>query len=269
MMRFQLDPRGQPVERRMPPPLTPPAAPAQAQPEPSLMTPTPSASSTPPTPRPGASATPSASSAGAALRAPVALPRPRPAAAPARRKLDARRLRLYAILAVVLLLGAGTATAALYVAEMPPFEYPRRYMLEGDELPRGMRMGTLPPDLADELGIEENPGQVDPDELSRMGEGGVAPTPEEGWAEVLAPTAAAETPVIVLALRFEDEDDARRWTSLVSLRCSSVGGAVLRDGDVAVVVAGEGTAAQAYAGRVVDSLRSEAPGLSVVCRSGR
>lgn len=249
-MRFQLDPRGPGRPR---PPAPPPAkAPAPpSTPERSLPP-----AALPPVP------------AAAKPAAPPALPRPRTAtAAAAKKPAQGSRTRLYAILLVALLVLGGGATAAMYVMELPPFEYPRRYMLEGDEIPPRMRMGDVPPDVASQMGIEENPGQMDEDDVRDLGQFG-APSPEEGWAEVLSPTTSSD-PILVSALRFADEDDARSWTSLLSLRCSSVGGALLRDGDVAVVVVAESATAKLYLTRVVDALRSEAPDLQVVCAPGR
>lgn len=248
-MRFQLDPRAEAPERPAPPPPGP-LAPATAAPDRAAPGPAPALPAS--RPRPAAKGVP--------------LPRPRPQAGPATAEDRRRRTRLYAMLAVLVLLLLGGGTGALYAAEMAPFEYPRRYMLEGDELPRDMRMAAIPRDIQREMGLTENPGRISSEQLDRFGEG-PAPQPEEGWAEFLSPT-SSQDPVMVMALRFEDEDDARSWTSLLSLRCSSVG-AVLRDGDVAVVVAADSTTGKAYVGRVVASLRSEAPGLTVVCGAAR
>jgi hypothetical protein len=168
---------------------------------------------------------------------------------------------------VLLLLAAGGGTAAVYVMELPPFEYPRRYMLEGDELPSRMRMADVPSDFTRESGVEESPGQIAQDDLRQFGQAG-APTPEDGWVEFLTPTTSVD-PVMVMALRFADDKAASSWTGLVSLRCSSVGGAVLRDADVVVVVAAESATAKLYLTRVVDALRAEAPDLKVVCAPGR
>jgi hypothetical protein len=71
---------------------------------------------------------------------------------------------------------------------------------------------------------------------------------------------------MVMALRFADEDDARRWAGLASLGCSTIGGAILRDADVVVLVVAQTATGKAYMTRVVEALQDEAPDLQVVCR---
>lgn len=272
-MRFQLDPRGPSLYRHALPshPHAKAAATATGTAGPTGAPAGPTMAAAP-TPTPGGSRGGMTSlSSGGSFTAnvpvvpfdPQAPTVPRPRSAPARKARDPARTKLYAILAVGVLVLAGAGLAAAYALELPPFEYPRRYMLEGGEVPARMELMDLPADAEEEFGITENPGRIDRDRLAEFGQG-PAPEPKDGWAEVLTPT-STPAPVVVLALRFADEDAAKTWASLVSTQCSRGGGAVLQDGDVAVLVFGEGTTASAHAGRVVDALEEEAPALNNLC----
>lgn len=230
-MRFQIDPR---TAR------SPPAAPAA--PPPSAAAP----AAPPPPP-------------GVGLFKPAAPP----AAAPAG---TANRKRLYVAAGLAALLLAGSALGALYAMEMAPFDYPRRYMLEGDEIPAGMRLGTIPREMQNEFGVSENPGKMDQDALQEMGEG-MLPPPEEAWVEALAPQTGSGS-VMIFAFRFANADDASDWTSMFRMGCSGEQMGVLVKDDVVVVVGPEGRGGEVLVPRVIDALVREAPGLDVVC-SGR
>ena len=249
-MRFQLDPRAKAPERPAPPPpgprpASPPADPGAPPAEP-LAPLRPAAAPPPPPlgPSPPAGSSAAAAGAGSWLRR--------------------HRVLAMALLGLVLL--SGGAAATLYAMELPPFEYPRRYLLEGSEIPARMQLGEVPDAVEQEFGVRENPGRVDEDDLDAFTFQNRLPEPDDAWGQSLRPTSTSGD-VLVFALRFSDEKKANQWSSLASISCSTGGGkgAILKDGDVVVVVMADGDQGAPWATRVVNKLKEEAPDLRTVC----
>lgn len=240
-MRFRLDPRD---AERDPPPAHPAPAPATA--------PAPPAPALPRADAPPMTAAPPARAAGPAMLAP-----------PAQRAvaLVRERRNLAIALAALLLLGGTVTVGAMYAMDAGPFAYPEQYLLRGDEMPAGM--WSPPPDAdAREEGITENPGELDP---ARVREEFSSPQPEEAWVQGFALQGDPETAVVVIALKFANEDDAKSLASRGQIACFGGGFSVLRDGDVTVFVAAESDAGDSLVPRVAAALKAQNDDLVTVC----
>lgn len=234
--RFNLDPRAPPTAR--PPP---PRAPT-----------TPTASAT--APRPFSAPPPF----GAAIRPDGAsAPDPTaPAAAPAAPPAARRRRTMYLVAAIVavLLVGGGVA---IYAAT--DLTYPNKYVLDDDEMPSGVSNARMSRgDLAD-AGMEKNPGAMDEEQFKSD-----YPTrnqPEEAHSQVLQTSAGR---VVVLSLRYADEDTARAAAAEARALCSFAGAAALRDGDVLLLVVGDDTPSDVVA-PIVRTLKEKVSSLDQAC----
>ncbi|HET6405049.1 MAG TPA: hypothetical protein VFH78_10415, partial [Candidatus Thermoplasmatota archaeon] len=190
-----------------------------------------------------------------ALRAPVA-----PAAAPRR---DRRMLYLAGGVLGVLLVGAVVVFAAVALG------FPEKYVLDDDEMPPGMSNARLSSSELRDAGMSRNPGPIDwdrsvfADGFAQTG----ADDPKEAHGQVLAAGAAR---IVILAMQYPNEDEARDAAQQMRTICSFGGRAgvqavVLRDEDVVVVVmSGEG-ATRAQVSAVASALTEKVEDLSRVC----
>lgn len=188
---------------------------------------------------------------------PTAAP-PAPASPPA---LPARNRRLLAIgaLVVVALVGLGAAAFAITGA----LAYPDKYLLEEDEIPAGLAEGRLTAEEREEYGVTSNPGEISSDELDQFSDREGDP-PEKGWVQVLGDSGGGTQRLVVLALQYENEDSAKSAATQLRALCSFAGGAVLRDGDVVVALAPEGSGMRASV-PVVAKLIEEKSGAAAIC----
>lgn len=223
LVRFKLDPKAAEVQRPAAP-LAPPARPPL---------------SAGPVARPPPSPTPKR----------AALP-----AAPAGR----RNVVVAAIAIVAVLVLAGGAAAIWFLLVET---YPEKYLVKESEAPPGTRIASLSPSELDSLGMDENPGQIDREELEDRFSTSDGREPEEGWGEVLQ---SGNNRAAIFALRYADEDDARAAGRTLATICGFANGAVLRDGEIVVVVLPEG-ASRSNVLALVGVLRDKASDLDPVC----
>jgi hypothetical protein len=160
--------------------------------------------------------------------------------------------------AVVALLVVGGAVAVFVATAMG---YPDKYLLENREAPGGMSKARLSEDEMDEIGIGSNPGQIEDARLDEYPMGDERA--EEAWMEVLTDGGGAR--VVIIAARFAEEEQAIDAAKQARAACSFRSGAVLRDGEVLVVVLPDSGASRAQARAVADALRDKARGLETVC----
>lgn len=170
-----------------------------------------------------------------------------------------RRGAILAIAVVALLVVAGVVVfAATALAG-----YPEKYLLDEDEQPDGMRIARLSQDERDELGVTENPGRIDREKLRSDYETQSGVEPEDGYALVLADGSGAR--IAVLAFQYANEEDAQAGAREARAVCSFAGGAVLRDGDVVVLVVRVGGSSSNAVSEVAAALRDKEPDLARVC----
>lgn len=202
----------------------------------------------------------------------VGAPKPRVVAPPprtpgAKKGLTPRQRTFAIVAALVVLLGGSATIGGMYVFDVGPFAYPERYLLEKDEIPAGMFMMPIDPDLRTEIGMRENPGEISTRDLMDSFEMG-GPYPEAGWAQQLGgdgPT-GGDVPVVILALKFANEEDAKTAAARFRFGCAGGGLAVLRDGDVVVVVAPQDeNEGRPFVNAVVSALIRKAPDLVRLC----
>jgi hypothetical protein len=185
--------------------------------------------------------------------------RPAPRAA-ARRKTW---LVVAAIAAAVLL--AGAAVAVFYFG-VGGLIYPKKYLLDADEAPRGLQLA--PSDFASQDGrceAETNPCQLGADSLDELGR--VGKRPKEAWAEGFETPGPESETVTIVAIKFASTDDANAWVARGALACSENGahGAILQDGDVVVALTAPGQVAGVYKDKAVTALLSKVSGLVKKC----
>lgn len=173
------------------------------------------------------------------------------------------RKHLFVAAVVVLVVLSGGATAVLYAAHAGPFAYPHAYLVEGSSVPSGLSLPAVPADAREEYGITENPGQVPRDNFENV-DGSGGPTPEDVWMEVFAARGQSGA-LTVLAIQYANEDDAKSVAGVTSFRCMAGGFAVLRDGDVVVMVIVGNSAGQSYFSKVVTTIMSQTSGIKRVC----
>lgn len=233
-MRFRIDPRD---ADRAPPPV----APAPPAPKPSAWS---TAPPSPPSPPP-APATPTS---------------PAGAHAAAAAWVRDRRALLVA-LAVLALVGGTVTVTAMYVTDTGPFAYPEQYLLRGDEMPSGMQMAPLEPELQGGLGIHENPGEADASSLhDEMG----GPRPSAVWAQGLSARNQPDARVAIVAIKYASEDAAQEASGRIQAVCFMGGGTVLRDGNVFVAVLADGQG-ESWRARVVAALVDQNDDLMQIC----
>lgn len=238
-MRFRLDPRG--AEARPPPPAYLPSA-AKAEGPPANA---PAEAPPPMAPAPGAT------HAAAVVPAQVAA---------AIQAVRARRTLAIGI-AIALLLTSGVAVGAMYALDAGPFAYPNKYILQDDEIPRGLRNAPLDAEAREELGLTSNPGEVDP---STIVDDTGGPRPERAWVQGLT-NGASEPIVVIVALDYGNRDDADDAASRLQAGCMFRDGfTLLRDGDVLVLVMPE-NGGDGYVASVVAALKRQNADLSTVC----
>ena len=231
-MRFRLDPRD---AERLPPPQAPaPPAPAPAAPR--------------------APAGAAAAAAGAPLAARVG-------------SVLRERKALVVAVAAVLLLGGGATVGAMYALDIGPFAYPNKYLLEEDEIPRGLTLIRLPDEAREEVGIRSNPGKVDSDRIDEISFGG--PRPKAVWMQFLGERASPSgggAAIAIVPIQYADQEDADSAARGVRGACAFRDGlTALRDGDVLVLVTAEGSAGGTWLPSVVSALKAKNPDLTTLC----
>lgn len=175
------------------------------------------------------------------------------AAAPAGK----RNLTIAIALAAILLLAGGAAAIYFLFVET----YPEKYLVKESETPPGMRIATLSASELDQLGMDDNPGEIDRNDLEDRFSTSDGREPAEGWGEILQ---SGNSRVALFALRYENDDDARDAVRTLSTICGFANGAVLRDGPVVVVIVPEG-ASRANVLSLVEVLQDKASGLAPWC----
>lgn len=226
--RFRLDPRAPEPDRYVPPPPTPLQARAAVAPPPA---------------------------------APAPPPPPAPVAAAATTSPTRRRVLVVGAIVVAILLVGGAV--AVFVATA--LGYPDKYVLEGNERPSGMTDARLSQDEMDDLGITSNPGEIDKARLQDEFETNDGRSPDQGNAQVLQ---AGSGRVVILALKYQDEEQARDATSQLRALCSFANGAVLRDADVRVAIVPDEGASRSDVRAVAAALLEKTSALEAVCGAG-
>lgn len=179
-------------------------------------------------------------------------PPARVAAGPAQAKR--RWLLIGGVAAVVLLLGGAVA---IYVATAAG--YPDAYVLSRGEYPQGVSLARLSAGDREELGIAENPGEMDPADLDFARD-----TPaERGYMQVLQTGNGGR--IVVMALQYATEEDAKGAALDARALCSFANGVALRDGRVVVAVLPEDGASRSSVLAVGRALVDKKDGLKAVC----
>lgn len=192
---------------------------------------------------------------------PATDPAPRVAPAPPETPRAGRKALMLAAIVVVLLLVGGAV--AIYAAGA--FGFPSKYVLDAGERPAGMANARLTAAELDELGIEENPGELSAEDIEDwehdLGrEDGHA---KEANIQVLSTSSGGR--VLVFAARYANEDDARAASGDLRAVCSFASGAVLRDGSVVVTVLPDDGATRIDVRAVAGALREKTSDLRAIC----
>ena len=111
----------------------------------------------------------------------------------------------------------------------------------------------------------ENPCKLSSDTLDQLSQAGARP--KEGWVEAFDTPSSADGPVSILALKFENKDDADTFAGNARRICGlgENHGAVLQDGDVVVVLGSSSNGGKVYMDKAVAALRAKATGLQPLC----
>lgn len=160
---------------------------------------------------------------------------------------------------VVALLLVGGAIAIYAATELG---YPGKYTLDDGEMPTGVSEARLTRSEMDDLGIRENPGEMDKDAFRDNAPSDPDNEPDTVVAQVLQDRSGNR--ILLLAMKYPTEEDARAAAADARALCSFAAGSALRDGDVLVLLFPEG-ASSSTVGSVARALLAKADGLEPVC----
>lgn len=185
-----------------------------------------------------------------------------PVPSPSRRKW----LLAGGVIAALLVVAAAVAVFGYGVGGLV---YPTKYLLSKSETPHGV---TLAPPRSSSFGGEVEPGN-NPARFTDAGLDSLrtpdGTRPKEGWAEAFDVATVGASQVTLLALKFGSNEAADGWAQTASALCATGNGygALLRDGDVVVLVTANDRAGNVYTGKIVAALQQKASGLTPLCRS--
>lgn len=174
--------------------------------------------------------------------------------------------RVFLALLVVAALVAGCTTKAS--------GYPEKYMLAADELPEGLKLSEIPPEM-EQFGFRENPAEIPAQFMQSLGEGFAEFKPERVWVELVEKTTSssqygADGGLMLAAGFWADEGKAKAVTDQMKAEgdqaCEDLGevGVVMRDRNVVVMISGD-ESMQAFVPQVESALKEKAPGLESIC----
>lgn len=264
-MRFAIDPRDAGRIRRAPSPprasgVSPSASPAEpAAAAPSVAAP---AVAAPAVSRPArATAAPPATPAPATSPAAAAVALPPPVAKAV--AFARARPKVVAIAVAILLLSGFGTVAAMYAMDAGPFAYPEQYLLRGDEMPRGLHTPPPDADAREEIGMMQNPGELD---WSRLRGQIGGPEPDAVWGQFLAEVGDPDPVIGLVALKYASTKDADAAANgRIQLACAGGMVTVMKDGDVVLVIVHEDEDGQSWRPAVMSALVAQNDDLVRVC----
>jgi hypothetical protein len=149
--------------------------------------------------------------------------------------------------------------------------YPHQYLLEADELPEGLKLSEVPPDMP----VQGNPAEVPANLLSGMGEEFRDFVPEKVWVEFLEnassdSSSGSEGGLLIASGFWTDESQAKKAIDEIRSQSDNEvcahesAGMVLRDRNVVVIVGGN-DGMSSWLAPIKAALEKKAPGLEDVC----
>lgn len=149
--------------------------------------------------------------------------------------------------------------------------YPDAYMLEADELPAGLKLSEVPPDWP----IQNNPAEIPANFMGALGEEFRDFKPQSAWAEMIESTSSSSSEgpdggLISAAGFWSDEAKAQKVIDELKSQSENQvcqhpeAGALLRDGNVIVIMAGDESMGS-WVPKLIAAIQEDAPNLKNAC----